>query len=249
ENKDRTGTPNLTWVNVAIAACFILLNCIISYFLELRIEKSLIIAAVRCLVQLTIMGFILQDVFKTKNMYLVMLLAVVLILLGAFETVYNKSKKSYNGMFMSVLASTAVTTLFISIIGSRFAMGQDPFWTPQTFIPTLGMLIGNLLSGMAVALGYCLTTVSSNKEQIETYLAFGASRWEAGHSIATEAVRLSMMPTITQMTLTGLVSIPGMMAGSILGGAPIMNAVRYQQIIMFMISATTAMGVLGAVYV
>lgn len=37
------------------------------------------------------------------------------------------------------------------------------------------------------------------------------------------------------------------MSGSILGGAPIMNAVRYQQIIMFMISAATALGVLGSV--
>ncbi|KAI8073365.1 hypothetical protein BC940DRAFT_250976 [Gongronella butleri] len=248
DNDDPAGTPRLSWANVAIAACFILLNCIISYFLELRLEKSLVIAATRCLVQLTIMGFILEDVFKAKNVYLVLLLAVVLILLGAFETVYNKSKNSYDGMFLSVLMSTAVSTVFVGVIGARFAMGQQPFWTPETFIPTMGMLLGNLLSGMAVALGYCLSTVGSNKEQIETYLAFGASRWEAGQSIAREAVRLAMLPTINQMSIIGLISLPGMMAGSILGGAPIMNAVRYQQIIMFMISAATAMGVLGAVY-
>lgn len=143
--------------------------------------------------------------------------------------------------------STACSTLLIGIIGTKWAMDETPFWAPQTFIPTIGMLLGNLLSGMAVALSSCLGSVSSNKEQMETYLAFGASRWEAGQSIAVEAIRLAMLPTINQMSVIGLISIPGMMSGSILGGAPIMNAVRYQQIIMFMISAATAMGVLGAV--
>ncbi|KAI8341855.1 hypothetical protein BC941DRAFT_414691 [Chlamydoabsidia padenii] len=247
EPHDPVGTPVLTWVNVAIAGCFILFNCIVSFCLDLKLEKSLIIAAVRCLVQLTIMGYILEDVFRAKNPLVVMAMTIVLVILGAYETVYNKSKQSYNGMFLSVLVSTACSTLLIGIIGTKWAMNETPFWAPQTFIPTIGMLLGNLLSGMAVALSSCLSSVSSNKEQMETYLAFGASRWEAGQSIAVEAIRLAMLPTINQMSVIGLISIPGMMSGSILGGAPIMNAVRYQQIIMFMISAATALGVLGAV--
>ncbi|KAI9321892.1 UPF0014 family [Dichotomocladium elegans] len=173
----------------------------------------------------------------------------VLIILGTYETVYNKSKQSYPGMFLTVLVSTAVSTLLIGIIGSRFAMEQNPFWVPETFIPTMGMLLGNMMSGMAVGLSNCLSAVSTRKEHIETYLAFGASRWEAGQSVAVEAVRLAMLPTINQMSVIGLISIPGMMTGQILGGAPIMNAVRYQQIIMFLISASTALGVLMAVIV
>jgi ABC-type iron transport system FetAB permease component len=39
------------------------------------------------------------------------------------------------------------------------------------------------------------------------------------------------------------------MTGQILGGASIMNAVRYQQIITFMVSATTSLGVLFVVFV
>jgi len=44
-------------------------------------------------------------------------------------------------------------------------------------------------------------------------------------------------------SVIGLVSIPGMMTGAILGGASISQAVRYQQIIMFLISATTTLAV------
>ncbi|KAG1090198.1 hypothetical protein G6F57_010149 [Rhizopus arrhizus] len=221
--------------------------CAISVVLGLKLEKTLIIAALRCLIQLTIMGFILEDVFKTKRPELVMLMACVLILLGAYETVYNKSKQTYKGMFISVLLSSGISTLVIGIIGSRWAMNQKTFWLPEVFIPTMGMLLGNTMSGMAVALSSCLSSVSHQKEQIETHLAFGASRWEAGQSIAIEAVRLSMLPTINQMSVIGLISIPGMMTGQILGGAPVSNAVKYQQIIMFLISASTALGVLSAV--
>ncbi|KAG0757791.1 hypothetical protein G6F60_008046 [Rhizopus arrhizus] len=247
EDKGRNGVPDLTWVNVAIASSFILVNGAISVVLGLKLEKTLIIAALRCLIQLTIMGFILEDVFKTKRPELVMLMACVLILLGAYETVYNKSKQTYKGMFISVLLSSGISTLVIGIIGSRWAMKQKPFWLPEVFIPTMGMLLGNAMSGMAVALSSCLSSVSHQKEQIETYLAFGASRWEAGRSIAIEAVRLSMLPTINQMSVIGLIAIPGMMTGQILGGAPVSNAVKYQQIIMFLISASTALGVLSAV--
>ncbi|KAJ8652788.1 hypothetical protein O0I10_011594 [Lichtheimia ornata] len=239
--------PELGWQNVAIASTFILINGIMSLLLGLKLEKSLIIAAIRCLVQLTIMGFILEDVFKARHPAIIMLMTFVLIFLGAYETVYNKSKQTFPGMFMAVLLSTAVSTLLIGIIGSRFAMEQNPFWIPETFIPTMGMLLGNMMSGMAVALSTCLSSVSTRKEHIETYLAFGASRWEAGRSIAVEAVRLAMLPTINQMSVIGLISIPGMMTGQILGGAPVMSAVRYQQIIMFLISASTALGVLTAV--
>ncbi|KAG0174374.1 hypothetical protein DFQ30_004687 [Apophysomyces sp. BC1015] len=244
-----TQTPSLTWFNVALASGFVIFNCVLSLILGLRLEKSLVIASIRCLVQLTIMGYILEDVFRAKHPAIILLMTCVLIILGSYETVYNKSKQSYRGMFLSVLVSTGCSTLLIGIIGSKWAMQQEPFWVPETFIPTMGMLLGNLMSGMAVALSSCLSSVGSNKEQIETYLAFGASRWEAGQSIAVEAVRLAMLPTINQMSVIGLISIPGMMTGQILAGANVMNAVRYQQVIMFLISASTALGVLSAVVV
>lgn len=142
-----------------------------------------------------------------------------------------------------------MSTLLVGIIGSRYAMAQDPFWTPEKFIPTTGMLLGNLMSGMAVAIGSCLSSLSDGQEKIETYLSYGATRWEAGLSVATESVRLAMLPTINQMSVIGLIAIPGMMTGQIMGGASVLQAARYQQIIMFMISASTALAVLTAVVV
>ncbi|KAG9286616.1 hypothetical protein G9A89_005384 [Geosiphon pyriformis] len=243
----RPETVPLHWWNVALASFFILLNGTISIWLGLRLEKSLFISAIRCFVQLTILGLILEDVFKTRNPFMIMGLVFLLIFLGANEIVFNKAKRQHTGLFFSALLSLGLSTLIVGIIGTRFAMSQDPFWSPQQFIPTMGMLLGNCMSGIAVGVSYCLSQLGDQKERIETFLSFGATRWEAGRPLAIEAIRLAMLPTINSMGVTGFISIPGMMTGQIIGGASIMDAVKYQQIIMFMISASTALGVISSI--
>ncbi|KAG0346605.1 hypothetical protein BG004_001277 [Podila humilis] len=94
-----------------------------------------------------------------------------------------------------------------------------------------------------------MKTYSENKEKIELYLSMGATRWEACRPIAIEAMRTAMTPTINQMSIIGLISIPGMMTGQLIAGASVMNAARSQQIIMFLISGATAFGTLSAVMI
>jgi len=48
-----------------------------------------------------------------------------------------------------------------------------------------------------------------NKDKVETYLAFGASRFEACRPIATEALKVALTPNLNQMSVIGLISIPG----------------------------------------
>lgn len=65
-----------------------------------------------------------------------------------------------------------LSTIPVSIIGTRFAMGVEPFWTPaqysksanlvcstqysRTTVPVVGMLCGNAISGIVVSLNYTL---------------------------------------------------------------------------------------------
>ncbi|CAG8441814.1 7564_t:CDS:2 [Dentiscutata heterogama] len=244
---DKPNNIPLHWWNVAIASLFILVSGLISLWLGLRLERSLLISSVRCVIQLTIMGLVLEDVFKMRHPAVVLGMIFVLVFLGASEIVFNKSKRRHMGMYASVLFSLGASTMLVGIMGSRFAMHQMPFWDPQVFIPTMGMLLGNCMSAIAVAVSYALEQFSEQKEKIEICLAYGATRWEAGRSVAAEATRLAMLPTINAMSIIGLISIPGMLTGQLIGGAPIMDAIKYQQIIMFMISASSALGVLMSI--
>ncbi len=46
--------------------------------------------------------------------------------------------------------------------------------------------------------------------------------------------------------MTGIIAIPGMMSGAILGGADVQQAARLQMIIMFMIAASSALACIVA---
>jgi len=84
---------------------------------------------------------------------------------------------------------------------------------------------------------------------LETRLSFGATRYEAVLPLAVEAIRLALLPVITQLSVMGMVNIPGLMTGQIMAGTPIMEAVIYQQCIMFMIAASSTLGVIMSVVV
>lgn len=117
-----------------------------------------------------------------------------------------------------------------------------------------GMLTGNCISGSAVAINFLTKEIDGNREKIETLLAHGASRSEACLPLARDALRLALLPAINTMSVyvrhmlapsraeavtlinfvrynrVGLVAIPGMMTGAILGGADVAQAARMQMV-------------------
>jgi uncharacterized protein (TIGR00245 family) len=239
-------SPDLQWSNVGFGFGFIVMNMVLSHVLNLQIGTSMVISALRCMVQLTFVATILERVFAAENLWTVAAIALLLNMLGAFETVVIKAQRRCHNMFPIVFIAMLVSTVPMSILGARFAMGVRPFWTPDQYIPVIGMLCGNAIAGVSVTLSYLLKELDENKDKTETYLAFGASRFEACRPLAVEALRLSLMPVINQMSVTGIIAIPGMMSGAILGGADVQQAARLQMVIMFMITASCALACIVA---
>jgi ABC-type multidrug transport system fused ATPase/permease subunit len=100
------------------------------------------------------------------------------------------------------------------------------------------MLLGNAVSGVSLAASLLLTGLVERKTEVEALLALGARPAQAARTLFAEATRTGFMPTLNSMLVIGLVSIPGMMTGQILGGAPIWQAALYQMFIMYLIAAT-----------
>ncbi|KAG0311617.1 hypothetical protein BGZ99_010057 [Dissophora globulifera] len=121
--KDRQPMVELQWYHVAIASTLIITNGILSIALGLGLEKRLFISAIRCVVQLTIMGLVLQNIFDAKNPALVLLMACILIMLGAYEAVFNVSKRRHIYMFPSVLVSMGTSCLIVGTFGKKDSSG------------------------------------------------------------------------------------------------------------------------------
>jgi putative ABC transport system permease protein len=104
------------------------------------------------------------------------------------------------------------------------------------------MILGNAVNGQSLAIDRLYAEVRARRDQIEALLALGATPWEAVRDCVRAALRAGMTPTVNSLMVVGLVSIPGMMTGQILGGADPREAARYQIVVMLMIAAAAAIG-------
>lgn len=110
-----------------------------------------------------------------------------------------------------------------------------PLYSAQYMIPLAGMLLGNSLSSNIIALQNLFTAFEERKTEYEAAISLGASPKYASFPFVQEALRKSMAPILASMTATGLVTLPGMMTGQILGGASPLVAIKYQLVIMLAI--------------
>ena len=238
----------LSLVDLAIAAVLVLLLALLSIRLRSNISQQLIIAAVRTAVQLTLVGLVLKVLFANASFGWVMLMALIMLLVAGREVMARQERRfkgwlGYGvGTFSMFLSSFAVAVFALVVI-----LGEDPWYTPQYAIPLLGMLLGNTMNGIAIAMDRLTHAAWEQRAVIEARLMLG-ERWDQAIAVyRRQAIRSGMIPIINAMAAAGIVSLPGMMTGQILAGAPPVEAVKYQILIMFLISAGTGLGTLAAV--
>ncbi|MBS2905095.1 ABC transporter permease, partial [Klebsiella pneumoniae] len=89
---------------------------------------------------------------------------------------------------------------------------------------------------------------NDKKMEVEIKLALGADIREASHDILKESIKTGLVPVIDSAKTLGIVSLPGMMTGLILGGASPIVAIKYQIMVTFMILSSAAISTLICVY-
>lgn len=234
--------------DVLLASGLLIINAGLSIWLRLGLERSLIISALRMVVQLALVGLILQALFETVSLGLTALVALIMIGFAGYEAMARQERRP-RGLWGYGIGTSAI--LFASVIVTLFALTTqiqtDPWYHPRFAVPLLGMVLGNCMTGVALGLNTLFGRAGRDKVGIEAMLALGYRRGEALRPLAREAVRAGMIPIINSMAATGLVALPGMMTGQILAGAPPVEAVKYQMLIMFLIAGGTALGTLAAV--
>lgn len=241
------GPEQISLVGLLLAALLIGINGAISLWLRLGLHSKLGVGAVRCILQLSLLGYILVPIFTANAWWLTALYSLFMLCVAAVEAV-SRPSQSYAGMLPQVLGALGFACSLVISYGLAVVVQVRPWWDAQYLIPMLGMLLGNACSGVAVGLSTILDEFSTGRDRIEQLLALGASRLEASRESVQRAARMALMPLLNQMSVMGIVSIPGMMTGQILGGSDPATAARYQIIIMFLIAAATGISAIAAIF-
>ena len=134
-----------------------------------------------------------------------------------------------------------------TVFGLVASLHSHPWYEPKYAIPLLGMILGNTMSGISLGLQSITTGLVSQRAGVEAQLMLGATRYEAMLPAIRRALRSALMPIINSMSVLGIVSLPGMMTGQILGGVLPGDAAKYQILIMLLIAGGTGIGAVSAV--
>ncbi len=236
--------------DLMLAALLVVALALFSRRMRLGLAGQIFVAALRTTVQLFLVGLVLKMVFSSIQPLWIAAMSVVMLVAAAHE-VMTRQKRRFSGWwgFGMGAASMFVSSFTITILALVAIIGVDPWYTPRYAIPLLGMMLGNTMTGIALGLDRLTESAWERRRIIEARLMMGSTWSEAIGSIRRESARSAMIPTINAMAAAGLVSLPGMMTGQILAGNPPAEAVKYQILIMFIISAGTGFGALIAVWV
>ncbi|MEQ5838343.1 iron export ABC transporter permease subunit FetB [Paraburkholderia acidicola] len=237
---------NLSLWDLGIAVLLIVVNGALSVALKLDLERKLAWAALRTVVQLLAIGYVLGWVFSYDRWFVVLPLMALMTLIAGFAGA-QRGSRTYVGQRADSIVSIWVSSWLVAAVGLFAVIRIRPWYEPQYAIPILGMILGNTLTGVSLGIERMIDELTARRDRVEMALALGATRWEAAQEPARQAVRAGMMPTLNQMAVVGVVSLPGMMTGQVLAGQSPLQAVRYQIVIMFLIAASSALGTVGAV--
>lgn len=238
----------LTPLDLGLASILVLILAAVSWRMHLGVSNQLLIAAVRTTVQLLLVGMVLRALFAQAGPGWVSIIAIVM-LLAAGREVLARQQRKLSGMWGYGIGVSAmfVSTFVITFFALTVVINADPWYTPQYAIPLLGMMLGNTMNGISLSMDRLLQGCWQQRSIIEARLLMGQPGQVAIENIRRESMRTGMMPMINAMAAAGIVSLPGMMTGQILSGTDPLDAVKYQILIMFMITGGAGFGTLVAI--
>ena len=231
----------LTYADIALASSLIIIVLVVSWFLRLRLTKTLVIAAVRTVIQLSFIGLILAWIFAREQWYEVLIILTIMTLIAG-SAAKNRVKRTYKGLLIDTLIAVSASAVLVTVIAISLILQVQPWYTPQFIIPILGLILGNSLTAISLTSNQLIENLHGQQGRIEMMLSLSAKPFEAVHEQIRAAIVIGMTPTLNSMLVVGIVSLPGMMTGQILAGADPTQAVRYQIVTMFLICGSSTLG-------
>lgn len=217
------------------SSSLVVFTLLISYWQHLKMEKEILIGTFRAVVQLLLIGFVLQYIFNTDQWPFTLGMLLLMILVASVNAA-KRGQGIPNAFFITTIA---ISTGGVVTMTTLILVGAISFVPSQT-IPVAGMVIGNAMAASGLTMVRLKQAIEERRLEILTALSLGATPRQAVAGSLQKAIKMGMIPTVDSLKTMGIVQLPGMMTGLILAGANPVLAVRYQIMIVFVISAAVS---------
>lgn len=239
----------LTPRDIAVAASLILVDGLLSVALRLDLHRQLLWAAARMVVQLLLVGLVLRSVFAIASPPLTLAVILAMTLMAGREVAARpRQKLARHGNFAAGSVAVCVATAITATLALTTAIRPQPWYDPRYAITLAGIILGNAMNAASISLDSILDSARGQRAAIEAQLALGATFRHATAALVRAAVRRGLLPSINTMSAAGIITLPGIMTGQILAGMPPMEAVKYQILLMFLLTGGSGLAAVTVVF-
>ncbi|WP_413173032.1 ABC transporter permease [Anabaena azotica] len=225
----------LEFVDLVLAVALMAIAIGLSAWEKLGLELNLALATGRTILQLIVLGYVLEFIFAINNVWAVLGILTIILTITAIVARNRISQKIplvLPIVWVAIFVSTSLTVLYTNLL----IIQPDRWYEPRYLIPLAGILIGNAMNAAVVAGERLVSNINQFPTEIETHLSLGATPQQAVNQYRKDAIKAAFLPTLNQMMLIGMVTIPTFTSGQLLAGVPALEAVSYEVLIIFMVA-------------
>ncbi len=225
------GAQNIDILSLALLLIFLVPVLWLGGKFKLSLNRTILWSILRMTIQLSLVGLYLKYLFKFNLAWVNILYILVMVAVAAYSVLKSsrlRMSKLFGPIFISILLPVGTVLMFIN----TFVVRIDNIFDAKYLIPICGMLLGNSMRNNIIGLSNFYAGLKENEKTYLYAIALGGRRMQALAPYFQASVIASINPILASMATIGIVSLPGMMTGQILGGSIPMVAIKYQIVIM-----------------
>jgi putative ABC transport system permease protein len=225
-----------TYLGLAASGILVALAVAISSWRRLGLERSMLWASLRALVQLLAVGVALTLVLDPGRPIVLSWLWVAVMVVFAAWTTQRRAAEVPGVLVLSLLAYAASCVVTLGVL---FGFSVFPV-EGRTVVPLAGMVIGNSLAATVLVGRRVVGELGDHRDEVEARLALGMPSRDAAQPFLRAAARTALVPQIESTKAVGIVFLPGAMVGLVLAGVDPADAVKVQLAVMYLILGSVA---------
>lgn len=214
-------------LSLALFLLFFIPIILTNKIIKLHINKEIFTSLIRMVSQLSLVGIYLKYIFQWNNPFINTSYLIVMIFIASIHSI-KSSKLKLKTFIIPILVSVALPQLTVIFGFNLLVGGLERILDANLIIPVGGMLLGNCLNGIIIAINSFYQGIVKDEKRYNYTITLGASHFQAALPYLRHSMELSVKPSLASMATTGLVTLPGMMTGQILAGSLPLTAVKYQ---------------------
>ena len=119
----------ISYGQLAFASALILINIVLSFMLRLGLEQRLWVASLRMVIQLLLVGYVLEWVFQLRNPAWVLLVALAMTVMAGTSAV-NRTRRRFGSIYWNSFVSILAASFLVTGLSVTGIIRVQPWYNP-----------------------------------------------------------------------------------------------------------------------